>query len=235
MASDQGPDRLRLRPARHRAGGRVVVVPAAHRRASAGAGVGLLRRHPRPPRRPSPAAWCARCTRPTSCSPRRTRWPARFTAHRSPVATALARQMMCRNSAAAAPARGAPGRLAGDVLHQHRRRQGGRRGVPREARPGVHRTDLGRCRRSTPGRTDGERRTTRSSSTCRRRATAATTSPGDARVRTRPGSCVRAGRPSGSPAPGSAPPCSPVRTPAASAAGGRGPRGGSGRCTPVIR
>jgi enoyl-CoA hydratase/carnithine racemase len=60
----------------------------------------------------------------------------KFVAGRSPVATALARQMP--QLRAAAPARGAPDRLAGDVLHQRRRRQGGRGGVPREARPGVH-------------------------------------------------------------------------------------------------
>ena len=65
---DQGPDRLRLRPARHRAGGRVELVPAAHRRAPAGAGVGVLRRHPHRRAGARGPAACARCTSPTSCS-----------------------------------------------------------------------------------------------------------------------------------------------------------------------
>ncbi|HZJ04574.1 MAG TPA: enoyl-CoA hydratase-related protein [Nocardioidaceae bacterium] len=57
----------------------------------------------------------------------------RFSSHRSPVATALARQMMYRNSAQPPSRRRASGGLAGDVLHEHRRRQGGRAGVPEQA------------------------------------------------------------------------------------------------------
>ena len=67
--------RLRLRPARDRARGGVVVVPAAHRGHQPGPGVGLHRRHPRARTRPSPAGWCGPCTPRTSCSARRTTWP----------------------------------------------------------------------------------------------------------------------------------------------------------------
>ncbi len=46
LASTPRPHRLRLRAARHRAGGLLVVLPAPHRRPPAGAGVGLLRGGP---------------------------------------------------------------------------------------------------------------------------------------------------------------------------------------------
>ena len=68
---DQGPDRVRLRSPRHRAGGRARLVPAPHRRHPAGPGVGLLRRHPHRragARRPA-GALGARARRPAARRP----------------------------------------------------------------------------------------------------------------------------------------------------------------------
>ena len=77
----------------------------------------------------------------------------RFTENRSPVATALARQMMYRNSAQPHPLEA----HRVDSLAMFYTSVGdGKEGVavvPREARPGVHRAYDARCRRSTPGRT----------------------------------------------------------------------------------
>ena len=100
---DHGPDRLRLRPARHRPRGRVVLVPAADRRHPAGARVGLLRRDPRRRRRPGRAAGPLRCTSPTTSSRQRVALARSFVVDRSPVALGLAKQLLYRNSAAAEP------------------------------------------------------------------------------------------------------------------------------------
>ena len=74
---DEGADRLRLRPARDRARGRVDVVPPADRGRPAGTGVDLLRRHPdrrAGPRRPAGPVG-ARARRPAARAPRT--WRAR--------------------------------------------------------------------------------------------------------------------------------------------------------------
>ena len=71
---DQGAHRLRLRQDRHRPGGLLDLVPAPHRGHQPGAGARLLRRHPRRRRRPRGRAWSARCTSPTTCCRRPTRW-----------------------------------------------------------------------------------------------------------------------------------------------------------------
>ena len=60
----------------------------------------------------------------------------RWTRGRSAVAVAMTRQMVYRNAAAAHPVDAAPGRLAVDAVHEHRRRRRGRRRVPRQARRG---------------------------------------------------------------------------------------------------
>ena len=72
----EGADRLRVRPARHRARGLLDVVPAAHRRHQQGARARLLGGHPRRAGRRSTPGSCARSSRPTSCSRRPTRSPA---------------------------------------------------------------------------------------------------------------------------------------------------------------
>ena len=75
---------------------RVELVPAAGRGHQPGARVV----HDRPgcsrPTRRSPAAWCAACTRPTSCSPSPGRWRAEIADNAAPVSVALTRQMMWR-------------------------------------------------------------------------------------------------------------------------------------------
>ena len=83
---DQGADRLRLRPARHRARGRVDVVPPADRGRPAGTGVDLLRRDPDRRAGPRGPAGRGRCTSPTTCCPPPRHWPARSSSDRSPVA-----------------------------------------------------------------------------------------------------------------------------------------------------
>ena len=65
----------------------------------------------------------ARARRPAARRPGH--WRGTFVVGRSPVALALARQLVYRNSAVAASARRPPGGLAGDVLHVHRRRPEG--------------------------------------------------------------------------------------------------------------
>ena len=96
---DQGPDRLRLRAARHRPRGCLDVVPAAHRRPPAGAGVGLLRRHPhrRAGARRAPGPLGARARR--AAAGRARPGPLASSCDRSPVALGLAKQLLYRNSA----------------------------------------------------------------------------------------------------------------------------------------
>ncbi len=65
-----------------------------------------------------------------------------FVVGRSPVALGLAKRMLYRNVRRGRAARGTPVRVARDVLHLDRRRQGGRGGVPREAGAGVHRQGI---------------------------------------------------------------------------------------------
>ncbi len=139
---DQGPDRLRVRPARHRAGGRVDVVPAAHRRRPAGAGVGLLRRDPRPPTPRSPAGWSAASTSPTTwCRPPRT-WPGRSSSTAPPSRSGWPSGCVYRNSAAADPLEAHLSDSLAMYWSVARRRQGGRGGLPREAPAGLHRPRL---------------------------------------------------------------------------------------------
>ena len=136
---DQGPDRLRLRPARHRARGRVVVVPAADRRHPAGPRVGLLRRHPRPPTQALAGRLVRSVHEPDDLLPAAQELARSFVVGRSPAALGLAKRLLYRNSAAADPLDAHLSDSLAMYWQSDRRRQGGRRGVPREAGAGLHR------------------------------------------------------------------------------------------------
>ena len=82
----------------------------------------------------------ARARRPAARGARR--WPARSWSAAPPSRSALAKQMLYRNGAAAHPLEAHLSDSLAMFYTSRRRRQGGRGGVPGEARAGVHRAGL---------------------------------------------------------------------------------------------
>ena len=178
---DQGPDRLRLRPARHRARGGVELVPAAHRRASSRRWSGST-----PPtsstaeqalRRP-PGALGARARRPAAGGA--TTWPARSssTAPRSRSAWPSS----CSTATARRPTRSR--RTCPTRWRCSTPRSGdGKEGVAafREKRtPRLHRPRLASCRRlRRPGPHCSGARARPASSRLRSRPSSRAQQPGD--------------------------------------------------------
>ena len=127
-------DRLRVRAARDRAGGVLVVVPAAARGDLAGARVGGDRAGVHAPRRRWPAGWCAACTRPRRCVDAARALALEIADERGAGVGGAGAAADVDDARRRAPDGGPPGRLAGDVRARAvGRRARGRHVVPGEA------------------------------------------------------------------------------------------------------